>query len=37
MIGLLLMVGLLVGMSGCGKEIKVWKKEFSKDRVNVGD
>ena len=37
MIGLLLMVGLLVGMSGCGKEIKVWKEESSKAKVNVGD
>ena len=37
MIGLLMMVGLLVGMSGCGKEIKVWKEKYSNDKVKGGD
>ena len=23
----------MVGLSGCGKEVKVWKEEYSKDKV----
>ena len=30
LLGILMMVGVLVG---CGKEIKVWKEEYSKDKV----
>ena len=33
LLGILMMVGLVMGMSGCGKEIKVWKEEYSKDKV----
>ena len=29
----LLLILMMVGLSGCGKEVKVWKEEYSKDKV----